>query len=617
MPVLRAIEEPHHRLHQSAVDIDKNFAQADTRLSTELQQKKVDHLLWTHRVKDVFVNPSLDQAQVETDGHKCGFGRWFYSDHVHQLRQGDSTLDRICADIEQPHQALHESAIRVNELLAANRRAEALDHYVTRIKPLTKTVLEHIDNIIAWNDKQVVGLQRAKEIYAQESLPSLQQMQALVGKARNLVGDNIMTQDAMLSTARATKRVVAIVSALGIVAGIVLASVIACRIVRTLKNIMGELAQGAEQVASASVQVSGAAQSLAQGATEQASGLEETSSSLEEMSSMTRQNADGAQRASTLAVETHRSAAEGTASMERMSHAIGEIQKGSDETAKIIKVIDEIAFQTNLLALNAAVEAARAGEAGKGFAVVAEEVRNLALRSATAAKNTSQMIGESVKNAENGVELSSEVRKTLAEIVNNASASTEFVREIAAASREQAQGIDQINTTVTRMDKVTQQTAANAEESAGASEELSAQAEQMNQMVAGLVVMVGGTKGQTVGTRAKTTGGTRTHALKVSDTAYYDIKGHSGQDCWDAMECGRIPGGNRVTEFGVCPAYPASGKHCWNVAGTFCGGKVKGDAAQKHGGCVNCIFFKTHQRRAYRVSAAAPTIPQDAVWDGV
>ncbi len=252
------------------------------------------------------------------------------------------------------------------------------------------------------------------------------------------------------------------------------------------------LSDGAEQVTSASGQVSSASQSLAEGATEQAAGLEETSSSLEEMASMTRQNADNAQQANALSTEARNSATTGAQAMSRMNAAIQQIQRSSDETAKIIKVIDEIAFQTNLLALNAAVEAARAGEAGKGFAVVAEEVRNLAMRSAEAAKNTASMIQESVKNSKNGVDIAAEVTKVLDEIVRNVGKATDLVSEIAAASQEQAQGINQINTAVAQMEKVTQQNAANAEQSASASEELSAQAESMQEIMAQLVALVGG-----------------------------------------------------------------------------------------------------------------------------
>ncbi len=321
-----------------------------------------------------------------------------------------------------------------------------------------------------------------------------------MGTAATAIVDSIgrlqtSLKDRMESITAQTNTVMMVIGSVGVVLGIVLAFVITLSIVKPIHRIIAGLTEGSEQVASASGQVSAASQSLAEGATEQAAGLEETSSSLEEMASMTRQNADNAQQANTLASEARKAADNGAQSMSRMNQAIAEIQKSSDETAKIIKVIDEIAFQTNLLALNAAVEAARAGEAGKGFAVVAEEVRNLAMRSAEAAKNTAAMIEESVKNSQNGVDIAGEVTKVLDDIVIGIGKTTDLVSEITAASQEQAQGIEQVNTAVSQMDKVTQQNAANAEESASASEELSAQAESMRHIVNELVAMVGGSQG--------------------------------------------------------------------------------------------------------------------------
>ncbi len=281
-----------------------------------------------------------------------------------------------------------------------------------------------------------------------------------------------------------------------IVLGIILALVITRAITKPISRVIEGLTLGASQVTAAANQVAESSQVMAEGASEQASSLEETSASLEEMSSMTKQNADNAAQANTMAKEATGACQRGRDEMKRMSEAIARIKESSDQTAKIIKTIDEIAFQTNLLALNAAVEAARAGEAGKGFAVVAEEVRNLAQRSAEAAKNTSALIEESQENSDNGVAVSEEVGKVLTQIAETVGKVTQLVGEVSSASNEQAQGIDQINTAVAQMDKVTQGNAAASEESASASEELSAQAEDLNGMIRTLVQIVGGKNAQ-------------------------------------------------------------------------------------------------------------------------
>jgi methyl-accepting chemotaxis protein len=254
-------------------------------------------------------------------------------------------------------------------------------------------------------------------------------------------------------------------------------------LITNLDEALSQVALAAEQVASASVQISSGSQTLSQGSSEQASSLEEVSSSLHEMASMTKRNAENAREARSLSEGALSTADKGVDSMQRLSEAINKIKASSDATAKIVKTIDEIAFQTNLLALNAAVEAARAGDAGKGFAVVAEEVRNLAMRSADAAKNTASMIEESVKNAEGGVSINQEVLRNLTEINSQVNKVSAVMAEIAAASEQQSQGVEQVNTSVEQMNQVTQQVAANAEESASAAEELSGQAEEMKGMV--------------------------------------------------------------------------------------------------------------------------------------
>ncbi len=250
-----------------------------------------------------------------------------------------------------------------------------------------------------------------------------------------------------------------------------------------LEEALIQVEMAIEQITSAAGQISSGSQTLAEATGEQASSLEEISSSVEEINSLTANNASNSKIGLNLTDEAVKSVNEGNVSMSRMSEAMASILKSSLETGKIIKTIDEIAFQTNLLALNAAVEAAHAGEAGKGFAVVAEEVKNLALRSAEAAKNTSNLIEGSTKNAELGAKIVDQVALSFTEIKEKFAKVKNIVEEIAASSEEQSQGIQQVNTAIQEMNKVTQQSAANAEESASAAEELNGQSSELHNMV--------------------------------------------------------------------------------------------------------------------------------------
>ncbi|MCX5829677.1 MAG: methyl-accepting chemotaxis protein [Deltaproteobacteria bacterium] len=355
--------------------------------------------------------------------------------------------------------------------------------------------------------------------------------------------------DEFLADAHAIRNFILIISVAFLAVTIFIVLVFARRISQPITRAANELNDSAVQLASASSQVSGASQSLAEGASEQAAAVEETSSSLEEMSSMTKQNAENSEHANRLMKETTNIVERAKGSMTKLTKSMSEISKASEDTSKIIKTIDEIAFQTNLLALNAAVEAARAGEAGAGFAVVAEEVRNLAIRAAAAAKNTAVLIEDTVKRVGDGSALVNTTNDDFLAVAQSAVKVGELVAEISAASNEQSTGIEQITRAVSEMDKVVQQSAANAEETASASEEMNAQAEQVKQVAKRLLDVVGGS-GEGTGTSvalrerqsgaaragaraAKTTGKVKSFAKKTAAERlipFADGKGSHGSD---------------------------------------------------------------------------------------
>jgi methyl-accepting chemotaxis protein len=251
-----------------------------------------------------------------------------------------------------------------------------------------------------------------------------------------------------------------------------------------LAEAMGRVAEVADGVAAASGQLNSASSELSNGMQDQAASLEEVASSMEELGSMSAQNAGSAEESTQLTRATAASLAEAARHMEKLTGAMSDIEESSDATARIVKTIDEIAFQTNLLALNAAVEAARAGEAGKGFAVVAEEVRNLAIRSAEAAKQTSELIERSVESTRRGSTFTADVESNLRDVREKAERSGQVAEEISAASRHQSEGVEQVNGAVGQMNSVVQQSAAGAEETASTAEELSGQAAELRTLVA-------------------------------------------------------------------------------------------------------------------------------------
>ena len=398
--------------------------------------------------------------------------------------------------------------LQVARLAQKNYMAEKDQKYAAQVAAQVKVITELCDTLVAQmkqkrNRDQVNGAKSAVLAYygsfqAWNALEKKQEQEykTLVGAAR-FVGAECEKlrelQKGKMSSTTVSSNAMMIAGAIAaIILGTILALVITRGITKPISRVISGLSASIEQTDSAAGQISSASQSAAQGASEQAATIQETTSSVEQMASMCKQNASNADEAKGLTAATRTSAENGTEATARMSTAIDDIKKSSDETAKIVKTIDEIAFQTNMLSLNAAVEAARAGEAGKGFAVVADEVRNLAQRSADAAKNTASLIEQSTARADSGVQISQEVGKVLSEIGENSRKASDLVAEIAVSSNEQAQGVEQINVAVSQMNELTQSSASGTEETAAAAEELSNQAEELNRMFQQLVAVVSG-----------------------------------------------------------------------------------------------------------------------------
>jgi len=412
-----------------------------------LTQAELDHLIWGSKVINALLDWNVKTLNVQTDSHKCNFGEWYYGSGRKEAEKISPTIANSLERIEEPHNRLHSSAEKINELLAKGEREKAIKYYSQTIKPIISQLVENIEVI------------------------------------KEEVKKNAISEEVLVNSTRFGQRAVGILGIISSLVFIAFAFVLSRTIIAKVKNIVAGLTDASEQTVTRAAQVSSVSLFQAEGALEQASGLEETSSSVKEMTGMTKLNADNATQANTMMAETNRIVEEANSVMKNLIQSMLEITNASEETVKIIKTIDEIAFQTNLLALNAAVEAARAGEAGAGFAVVSNEVRNLAMRAAEAARNTTSLIEGTVKKIKNGSELVTKTNEAFVRLAQGDNKVRELVGAIATASNAQAQRIDQINNAIFEMDRVVQQNVSKAEETASASGELNIQAERMKQLV--------------------------------------------------------------------------------------------------------------------------------------
>lgn len=330
-------------------------------------------------------------------------------------------------------------------------------------------------------------------VYRSQAVPATEEYFAYLGEIYDLNAKNAEEMHAKGNKDSQTANLMLIVSIVGgVILLVSLGIMISNMITRPIKQAIDGLNFGTEEVSSAASQVAAASQSLAEGASEQAAAIQETSATLEETSSMVHQNRENTQQAAVLAKQAKQYAEKSNDEMYKMSQSMSELKNSSSEIAKIIKVIDEIAFQTNILSLNAAVEAARAGDAGKGFAVVAEEVRSLAQRSAQAAKDTTIIIESNIDLSDSSVNIAKAVRESVESIGEQATKVSDLLDEISVATNEQAQGVEQIHKAVSQMEIALQSNAATADESASASSSLQEQAINVKDIVDSLIVLVDG-----------------------------------------------------------------------------------------------------------------------------
>ena len=431
--------------HKAGQLLDANEIQSG------LTQREVDHVAWLATLNEALAGDQAAAGKVQTDPHACKFGQWYYGDGRRHAETLVPALKPVLDRIEAPHSVLHASA---REVLAAEPG-------------------------------------QARTTYQAVTRPAVTQVRALLEEARVTARENLATEASMLGAARLTRRVILVLAAAALALATLGAWLLVRDTTRGLGTLAGALKVSADQVAAASRQIASASQDLAANTALQASSLEQSTAALQEMTASSRGNASTAASAHASTAGVRAAGNQGRDAMGRLHAAIEKITSDSGETARIIKTIDEIAFQTNLLALNAAVEAARAGDAGRGFAVVAEEVRNLAQRSAEAARTTAQLIADSQASAHAGAAVAAETGASLAQVMEGIGQVDEMVAQVATASAAQDRGASQIAAGITEMSGATQSAAASSEQTAAGAEELSAQAESLRALVRDLELMVG------------------------------------------------------------------------------------------------------------------------------
>ena len=509
IPLFKQIEDPHKDLHTSAKEIVEVFEQADRELSIKMVDIKAAHLQWMNTVNEGIMLKK-NNIDVISDHNKCALGKWLLSDDLKKLLKENPEYIPLINNLKIPHEKLHSSVIQIEKYLQNNNNTAALKYYNDVTSKNVKKVYSSLEQIIQLNNNKLKNMHIANNIYVSKTVPLLKELTEIFHEMHDSVSKNIMTDYLMISHAKDTKVSVIIFSTIAAILAFIIAYFLAQNIVKpiiksvyfaekvangdltanldinqkdeigklssalnnmvkTLKDMITGIINGADNIATLSNEMNDTSQQMAQGSHEQSSSTEEISATIEELSANTQQNADNANTTKSIALKS-------SSEIEFGSKAVVETVNAMKIIADKIAIINDIANQTNMLALNAAVEAARAGKKGRGFAVVATEVKQLADKSHKASEEIDKVAAESVGIAENTLNIFKAIVPDIKKTAN-------LVQEIAASSMEQNSGTEQISNAVEQLNQTTQQNAATSEEMATSAEELASQAEYLKNVV--------------------------------------------------------------------------------------------------------------------------------------